>query len=128
MGHNQHSSAEPAWLWEWTWKERSGVLPPLDESPLRQDSVTATKFCGSWAWRVAQQRGLEELGSLRPAGGGILFPKKLFVQIPALFIVRLRLWGQSCAAAWALAVLLICTSRALLKGGGILEFMQSSRV
>lgn len=45
-----------------TWKERSGVLPPLDESPLRQDSVTATKFCGSWTWREAQQRGLEELG------------------------------------------------------------------
>lgn len=69
-----------------TWKERSGVLPPLDESPLRQDSVTATKFCGSWTWRVAQQRGLEELGYLRPAGGGTLFPKNLCMQISSLFI------------------------------------------
>lgn len=72
-----------------TWQERSAVLPPPDESPLRQDSVTATKFCGSWAWRVAQQRGLEELGYLGPAGGGALFPRNLFMQISALFISRL---------------------------------------
>lgn len=41
MGQDQQSSPEAAWLWNGSWKERSGVLPPLDESPLRQDSVTA---------------------------------------------------------------------------------------
>lgn len=59
MGQNEHSPPEPGWLWGWglEGQERCPVLPPLEESPLRQDSVTADKVCGSWTWRGAQQRG-----------------------------------------------------------------------
>lgn len=134
MGQDQGSSPEPAWLWEWDLEGEEWCPASSGRVPFK----TGFSNCYKVLWQLDLEGGpsreaLRNWANWGLLEEGLLSPKTCSCRsrpssFPDWADVRLRLWGQSCGAAWALAVLLICTSIALLKKGGIVKFMQTSRI